>query len=119
MIRFNLDDRQIRFLVAADDFCGVLGLVVETDLNFGRLIDHVMVRDDVSGLVDDETRAQIPHRLVAVWKIRRPKEIEEIERIEFSVIGRAVPVRAAANGILDGRFGIDVHHGRIEARGDL
>ena len=50
----NLNDRQVGFLVRADQLGGVLvGFAVELHLNLAGLVNYVIIREDITGLVEN------------------------------------------------------------------
>ena len=54
MVRVNLDDGEVRVLVGADEMRVVfLGIAVHGHLNFGGLVDYVIVGEDESLAVND------------------------------------------------------------------
>ncbi len=67
---FDLDDRQVMRFVGADDGGLVFLAVVERDFNLARFGDDVIIGQDVSFFVDDETRA------LAFLRHQSVKEIE-------------------------------------------
>ena len=72
-MRIDLEDRHVRGRVLADDGGGDLVLTGEGDLHLLRALDHVVVGDDVTGLVDHEAR---PERLARLRCGR-----QQVERI--------------------------------------
>ena len=131
---FDLDDRQIRVGVAADELPLIFGFVFEANHDLRGLIHDVMVRHDISRFVDNEARAEISHFLIAIRQIRSAEKVEEVEWVEFSriririripiiaVVGRIVSittVRAIAYGTFRRGLGIDIDHSRCEIRRDL
>src|SRR5262249_42079270 len=58
----ELEDRQIRLLVGADDFRPVFAAIQRDDLDLRRLLDDVRVRQRDSGAVHDDPRAEAPLR---------------------------------------------------------
>ena len=67
---FDLDDRQIMGLVGADDGGLIFLAVVQRDFNLARFGDDVIVGEDVSFFVDDETGA---------LAFLRDQAVEEVE----------------------------------------
>ena len=72
-------------------------MVREADLDGSRARDHVVVRDDVAGLVDDEARAECSLRLAG------PEGVAE----------------EGIRGLLDARRRLDVHDGGRRGAIDL
>src|SRR5262249_30988204 len=55
--RLDLQQRQVRLGITADHVGSELPAVRELDHDLRGVLDHVVVRDDVAGWVDDEARA--------------------------------------------------------------
>jgi len=64
-VRADLEDREVGGRVASDDPRGDAIVAREIDLDLLRVFDHVVVRDDVAVLVDDEAGAEGGGRLRA------------------------------------------------------
>ena len=56
--RIDLQHRDVRRRIGADDRGAVRGLIREADLDLGRALDNVEVRHDVAGLIEHEARAE-------------------------------------------------------------
>ncbi len=78
VVRFNFDHGEIGFLVEADDAAVVLRrIAIEGDLNFGGLVNHVIVGEDETFFVHDHAGAEAAFGVGAI--IGRIKEtVEEI-----------------------------------------
>src|SRR5690348_1297939 len=75
----NLDYRQIRVVIRADDPRGVACcIVIQLDLNLGSVFDDVIVGENITTLVDDDARAEAPFRLRRGILAAVKKAIEEI-----------------------------------------
>src|SRR5687768_6924513 len=98
----------------------MLGLVIKANSNLFSLIDHVVVRQDVPGLIDNETCSCAAAPEIAVRRIGGSRgsgtteEIEEIKRISW-LIG----IPAPRPNIFDGCFRVDVDHAWINTGSNL
>src|SRR5262249_28050047 len=75
---FNFDHGQIGFLIAADDFRLILGLVFKSYGNLCGLVDDVMIGHDEARFVHDKASAQATNLLVTVRQVGSAEEIEEV-----------------------------------------
>src|SRR5262249_36586931 len=66
---WNLDYRQVVYLIGADDLCLVSFFVTGGDLDLARVFDHVEVGQDVSFAVEDESGASTLLRNGAVKEV--------------------------------------------------
>ena len=55
LVRFDFENREIRFGVGAYELRLEPGTVIERDGDLGRVLDDVVVGDDIAFSVDDET----------------------------------------------------------------
>ncbi len=119
----DLDHGQIGFLVSADH----LGIVQHSRRIIQQLhadavgfFDYVAVGDNVALGIDDDARSQ---RMLANGTAALLAAEEFVEEVVegILVIGLVgIPTRVPAMRILlDGRFGIDVDHARLQLLGDL
>src|SRR5262249_24580593 len=110
-----------RFLVGSDDLCLIFRFVLEANRNFRRLIDDMVIRQNVPGLLHDEAGTKTPGLFITVWKIGSSKEIKKIEWVELSgiLIAIAVAVRAVSNWSFGSGLSADVDNRRSETRSDL
>src|SRR5207302_4148681 len=74
LVRRDLQHREIGARVTADNLGRVLAVVLEDDLDFGSLADHVIVGDDDAGGVDDKARAERNPlgALLLAWTLGQP-----------------------------------------------
>jgi hypothetical protein len=80
VVRLELDDREVRVRVGAEDLSAVFSLVGHADQDLVGALDDVEVGEDQASLVDDDPRAQArPAELGArVGTFRAEELIEEI-----------------------------------------
>src|SRR5206468_8712122 len=107
----DLDEREIFFVIAGNVMSVVSFAVIGGNLNLqiGGALDHVLVGHDVTGRVDDESRAETLQRLTDLAGPAPivPKEL----RVEV--------VKWIANGAANDSLGIDVDHcGKYFGDGD-
>ena len=58
LVRCDFNQRHIRKRIPADDFCGVIPAIGQYDLNVRRLLDNVVVGQDMTILVDNKSGPQ-------------------------------------------------------------
>src|SRR5947209_19962330 len=109
----NLDDGEVRFVIAADELGLMLCLVIEPHGDFLSLLNHVMVGQNITSLIDDEPCTGAAALEIAIRLIRpsgHTKKIKKIKRIGRLAI---IATSAACGRGVYGRFRIDVDYRRI------
>src|SRR5208282_4022872 len=137
MIEIDLDDRQIGFLVHANQL-GIMSrrsriFILQLYPNAIRLLDHVTIGDDVALGVNDYARTERsltdgPGIRTALTWLASEELVEEILERRITAFVTAIPfflVRIGMHGtspavrILNGRFSINVDDARLHLLGDL
>ncbi len=101
--RGHLDQRHVGQIVHADHLGRQVGAVGQADHDLVGAADHVIVRDDIAGRVDDEAGAGALHALLA-----RLESLTE----QLLELGRQIGQRVLAGHRLGGA---DAHHGGSHA----
>ncbi len=122
--RVDLYDREIRAFVRADDFRRQAAVVEQRNRNLIRVLDDVMVRQNVAlGRIDNDAGACGFDFVLALllWRVLWPVEIEEA--FEEFVVGERVAFRNATadRNVYNGRGDLFDHRrqARHLARGKL
>src|SRR6202521_91675 len=132
-IHFNLNHRQVGFLVHADQFGVMAGrgriFIHQLHTNAIRLLYHVPVGDDVTLGIDNHagTKRALADgaRFRAALAARASEELVKkiLERSVFIAVAlilvRIGTNRAPTVRVLDGRLGIDIYHARRKLLGNL
>ena len=107
VVGFNFNDGQVGVFIEADDTGAVFGgIAVESDLNFGGLVNDVIVGEDKSFFIHDYAGAETAFCVGAI--IRLVKEtVEEILKGIAEFFGGLIP----ALGLFDYLGGGDVDDG--------
>jgi hypothetical protein len=116
---FAVDHRQVRILVYANNFRGVLvRIAVQLHLNLGGLLDHVIVGQDVAALVDNYARAEATLRLRRCILASVEKPVEEVLHRVVLVTLRLLRSAPPLGGrlALENLCSSNIHYRRLNAR---
>ena len=103
-LRIDFDECQIGLVVAGNVMSAVSLAIVCGDVNLQvrRPLDYVLVRYDIPGRIDDETRAET---LQGLTDFARPNPIVA-EELRIEIVNRV------AHGASNDTLRIDIHHRR-------
>src|SRR5205823_11377392 len=94
--------------------------VIQANGYLRRFVNDMVIGEDVTSLVDDETRSETSCFFGTIGLIGAAKKIEEIEWIDLSwILIAVVTITAGADGSLGCRFGADIDDRRIQVRCNL